>query len=136
MLCVVRNLTRGTMVADRARCARSMLSRMRGLIGRRELASGEGLVLTPCSGIHMFWMRIPLDVVFLNRHNQVICAVSGLPTWTMLPWVRGATSAVELPIGTVHETRTAPGDLMSIEHQPGASAERIELQQGTWAAPA
>jgi len=115
MAWIIRNLTRNTTVADRADVADGVMSRMRGLIGRRKLASGEGLVITPCSGVHMFWMRIPLDVVFLNRHNQVVCAVSGLPTWTMVPWVRGAERAIELPVGTVHETRTAPGDLMSIE---------------------
>ncbi len=63
----------------------------------------------------MFFMRIPLDVVFVNRHNQVVCSVSGLPTWALLPWVRGAAQAIEVPVGTVHETRTAVGDLLSIE---------------------
>ena len=119
--CVVRNLTRNTIMADRADVADSVVSRMRGLIGRRKLESGEGLIIAPCSGVHMFLMHIPLDVVFLNRHNQVVCAVSGLPTWTMLPWVRGAERAIELPVGTVHESRTAPGDLMSIEHVPKAA---------------
>lgn len=112
---VVRNLTRSTTIADRAGLADRMLERMRGFIGRRTLARGEGLVLGPCNGIHMFFMRIPLDVLFLNRHNQVVCSVSGLPTWSVLPWVRGAARAVEVPVGTVHETRTAVGDLLSIE---------------------
>ena len=92
---------------------------MRGLIGRRSLVSGEGLVLGPCSGVHMFLMRLPLDVVFVNTHNQVVCTVSGLPTWAMLPWVRGATSAIEVPVGTVHESRTAVGDLLTIEGGKG-----------------
>ena len=112
---VVRNLTRRTVVADQASMADGLLRRMRGLIGRRTLDRGEGLVLGPCSGVHMFFMRIPLDVVFVNRHNQVVCSVSGLPAWTMLPWVPGAARAVEVPVGTVHETRTAIGDLLSIE---------------------
>ena len=119
MTCVVRNLTRGTTIADRADLAAGMWSRMRGLIGRRSLVSGEGLVLGPCSGVHMFLMRLPLDVVFVNTHNQVVCTVSGLPTWAMLPWVRGATSAIEVPVGTVHESRTAVGDLLTIEGGKG-----------------
>ncbi len=118
---VIRNLTRSTVLADRAVMADRMLPRMRGLIGRRSLGRGEGLVLGPCNGVHMFFMRIPLDVVFVNRHNQVVCSVSGLPTWALLPWVRGAARAVEIPVGTVHETRTAVGDLLSIE--PAAAAE-------------
>jgi hypothetical protein len=122
---VVRNLTRNTTIADRARVAASMLTRMRGLIGRRTLARGEGLVLGPCSGVHTFFMRAPLDVVFLNRHNQVVCSVSGLPTWAMLPWVRGAARAIELPVGAVHESRTAVGDLLSIEPDSGAMVQAV-----------
>ncbi len=122
---VVRNLTRNTTIADQARVAASMLTRMRGLIGRRTLARGEGLVIGPCSGVHTFFMRMPLDVVFLNRHNQVVCSVSGLPTWAMLPWVRGAARAIELPVGTVHESRTAVGDLLSIEPDSGAVAQPV-----------
>jgi len=117
---VVRNLTRNTVIADRATMAASMLTRMRGLIGRRTLTRGEGLVIGPCSGVHTFFMRMPLDVLFLNRHNQVVCSVSGLPTWAMLPWVRGATRAIEVPVGIVHESRTAVGDLLSIEPDDSA----------------
>ena len=115
MNAIVRNLTRNTVIAGRATIAESVLARARGLIGRRALTRGEGLVLSPCGGIHTFFMRMPLDVVFLNRHNQVICSVSGLPTWAMLPWVRAATCVIEVPVGTVHESRTAVGDLLSIE---------------------
>jgi hypothetical protein len=115
MTCVIRNLTRNAVIADRAHVADRMLGRMRGLMGKRSLARGEGLVLDPCNGVHMFFMRIPLDVVFVNRHNQVVCSVSGLPAWGLLPWVRGAARAIEVPVGTVHETRTAVGDLLSIE---------------------
>jgi uncharacterized membrane protein (UPF0127 family) len=122
---VVRNLTRNTTMADRARVAASMLTRMRGLIGRRILGRGEGLVIGPCSGVHTFFMRMPLDVVFLNRHNQVVCSVSGLPTWAMLPWVRGAARAIELPVGTIHESRTAIGDLLSIEPDSGAVVQAV-----------
>jgi len=121
-------------MADHAEVADGMVGRMRGLIGRRELSNGEGLVIVPCSGVHMFLMQIPLDVVFLNRHNQVVCTVSGLPTWAMLPWVRGAASAVELPVGTVHESRTAPGDLMSIERAADSGAGKRAERPGLWGA--
>jgi uncharacterized membrane protein (UPF0127 family) len=115
MKCVIRNLTRDRIVAGDADLASGMIGRMRGLIARRNLASGEAVVLTRCSGVHMFWMDAALDVVFLNRHNQVVCAISSLPRWAVLPWVSGAACAIGVPVGTVHETRTAVGDLLSIE---------------------
>jgi hypothetical protein len=129
MNCVVRNLTRDTVVAEQARLADGLFTRMRGLIGCRGLSRGQGLILGPCNGVHMFFMRIPLDVVFVNRHNQVICSVSGLPTWAVVPWVRGAARAIEVPVGTVHETRTAVGDLLVIEPLAEARARRVTLGQ-------
>jgi uncharacterized membrane protein (UPF0127 family) len=92
-----------------------MLRRMRGLMGRRTLDNGEGMLLAPCNGIHMFFMRVPLDVVFLNRHNQVVCTVSGLPIGALVPRIPGAVSVVEVPVGTVCESGTTVGDLLSIE---------------------
>ena len=66
----------------------------------------------------MFLMLIPLDLIFLNEHSQVLCAISGMPTWAVLPWVRNAVTTIEVPVGMVHVTRTAPGDLVSVEPQP------------------
>lgn len=115
MKCMIRNTTRDRIVAEDAEVANGMIGRLRGLITRQTLGSGEAVVLTPCTGVHMFWTRTPLDVIFLNRHNQVVCAVSGFPSWAVLPWVRDAASAIGVPVGTIHETRTAVGDLMSLE---------------------
>jgi uncharacterized membrane protein (UPF0127 family) len=120
MKCMIRNTTRDRVVAEDAKVANGMIGRLRGLITRGTLGSGEAVVLTPCTGVHMFWTHTPLDVIFLNRYNQVVCAVSGFPGWAVLPWVRDAASAIGVPVGTIHETRTAVGDLMSIEARADA----------------
>src|ERR1051325_378188 len=52
-------------IADRA------LPRMKGLLGRRSLPPGEGILITPAPSIHTWFMRFPIDVVFLGRDLEV-----------------------------------------------------------------
>ena len=65
-----------------AEVATSMWSRMRGLLGRRSLDEGAGLLIDPCSSIHMFFMRFPIDVVYLNKEDVVVKHAT-VPIWRM-----------------------------------------------------
>jgi uncharacterized membrane protein (UPF0127 family) len=93
----------GRVVAAHVEVASSMWRRFVGLMGRRELPEGHGLALTPCNSIHMFFMRIPLDVVFLDRNGRVVRAYHGIRPWRVSRIVRGAHTAVELPAGTLRQ---------------------------------
>ena len=62
----------GAPVCDSCVVADRMLPRMKGLLGRRELASGEGMLIRPTSSIHTFFMRFPIDAVFLSRDGEVL----------------------------------------------------------------
>lgn len=116
-----RNLTRGTVLADRVEVASSLWARFMGLMGRRHLPPGDGLWLPASNGIHMFFMRIPIDAVFLGRagHDgtrRVVSVHRGLRPWTgMVPLVRGADGCLELPVGTVGTSLTAVGDAVRID---------------------
>ena len=69
---IIRNQTRDTLIADTGSLARSPLKRMIGLLGRGSLNSGEALAITPCRSIHMLFMKLPLDVIFIDRANTVV----------------------------------------------------------------
>ena len=99
----------GRVVAAHVEVASSMWSRFVGLMGRRELPEGHGLALTPCNSIHMFFMRIPLDVVFLDRGGSVVHAYHGIRPWRVSRIVRGAHTAVELPVGTLRQAGVEKG---------------------------
>ena len=71
---------------------------MRGLLGRRGLESGEGLLLRPASSVHTFFMRFPIDVVFLGRDGEVLKVARRVPPWRTVG-CRGAKTVVELPAG-------------------------------------
>src|SRR5690606_9498620 len=61
----------GMVLAEQATEARSYWARFRGLMLRRRLEPGGGLIIEPCSSIHMMWMRFPIDAVFYDREHRV-----------------------------------------------------------------
>jgi hypothetical protein len=117
-----RNLSRSTAIADRLEVADSLWARFMGLMGRPGLEPGGGLWLTG-NGIHMMFMRFPIDAVFLGKPDParggakpVLSVHPGLRAWTgLVPLVRGAHGVLELPVGTIERSRTAVGDLVTLE---------------------
>ena len=71
----------GEVVCEHCLVADSPWARMRGLLGRRGLESGEGLLLRPTGSVHTFFMRFPIDVVFLSRDGEVLKSAPALPPW-------------------------------------------------------
>src|SRR5918992_3438747 len=81
-------------VCERCLVAETPLSRLRGLLGRSRLASGEGLLIRPTSAIHTCFMRFPIDAVFLDRDLVVVKIVSNLRPWRVAAR-RGTKSVLE-----------------------------------------
>jgi uncharacterized protein len=85
----------GEVVCERCLVADSPWPRMRGLLGRRGLERGEGLLLRPTGSVHTFFMRFPIDVVFLSRDGEVLKVAQGLPAWRTAA-ARRAKAVLEL----------------------------------------
>jgi len=76
--------------------------RLRGLMFRRTpLAPDEAAWLEPCDSIHTFFMKFPIDVLFLDRDGVVLAAYEQVRPWRIVPSVRGARVALELPAGAI-----------------------------------
>jgi uncharacterized membrane protein (UPF0127 family) len=88
----------GRVVCERCLVAENPLARMRGLLGRRGLESGEGLLLRPAPSVHTFFMRFAIDVVFLARDGEVLKVVHRLKPWRTTG-ARRAKAVVELAAG-------------------------------------
>ncbi|BCJ86230.1 DUF192 domain-containing protein [Effusibacillus dendaii] len=84
--------------------------RLAGLMFRRELQSKTGLWLVPCNSVHMFFMRFPIDAVFLDDRNRVVKLAANLPPWSFIPPVRKAHSVLELAAGTIDNFQIEEGD--------------------------
>jgi hypothetical protein len=89
--------------------------RFRGWLGQPEPTQGEGLLLTPCQGIHMIGMKYPIDVAFLDQEGLVVATYANLAPWQRTKLHRKAHSALELPAGTLARTATVVGDRLSWE---------------------
>jgi uncharacterized protein len=115
----VRNRTRGSTVAANAPLANSYFSRLMGLMGRKPLPAGEGLIIEPCSSIHTCFMRFPIEVLFVDRAHRVLRATAAVQPWRFGPIVPQAHYVVELPAGAVAASNTQVGDVL--EWEPAAA---------------
>ena len=88
----------GDAVCERCAVADTFWTRFRGLMGRRQLPSGEGMLFRPGGSVHMFFMRIPLDVVFCDSDLRVVGVAANLRPWRVAGR-RGAKLTLELAAG-------------------------------------
>jgi uncharacterized membrane protein (UPF0127 family) len=108
----VRNES-GAVVCRRCLLADTFFSRLRGLLGRRELQTDEGLLLTPAWSVHTWFMHFPIDVVFLESDLTVLATRESVKPWRLTAW-RGARSVLELPAGTCERRGLRPGARLAL----------------------
>src|SRR5688572_12957010 len=106
-------------------------------MGREALGTDEGLWLPDTNSIHMFFMRFPIDCLFLGSADadggrRVVAVREALPPWRGIVWyVRGARGVVELPAGALRRSATAVGDRVQwLAEDPGAEAVGAEAVGG------
>ena len=110
----IRNISKDTLIADRADIADTSAKRRTGLLKHTGLAPGEGLWIAPCEAIHTIGMKFPIDVLFLDRKRKVLKVKSAMPRARMAVSLF-AHSVLELPSGRAAECRTVPGDQLEFE---------------------
>ena len=103
----------GRVVCEQLLVAARPLQRMRGLLGRRSLPAGEGILLRPAGSVHTFFMRFAIDVVFLDRDLVVVGIEPELGPWRTAGR-RNAKSVVELAAGECARRGLAAGDRLSL----------------------
>src|SRR5438552_5214675 len=106
----IANADRGTQLAHHAKLASSLVDRFFGLMGRKGVEAGGGLLLTKSASIHSFFMRFRFDAVFVDRENRVVKVVPSMRQWWVAFGGRGAKDTIELPAGTAERTKTQIGD--------------------------
>ena len=106
---LVRNATRGVVLADSAGIADTSKTRRTGLLKHSKFEPGDGLWIVPCEAVHTFGMNFPIDVLFLSKKRKVLKIRKNMVSRRMAMCWR-ASSVLELPAGTADATGTAPGD--------------------------
>lgn len=110
----VTNLTRQTLLANCVTLADRGPTRRRGLLGRHQLAVGEGLWIVPCEAVHTFGMQFSIDLVYMDRDHRIIKIRSDVPPWRLSVCL-SAHSVLELAAGVVHDSQTRAGDRLHLQ---------------------
>jgi uncharacterized membrane protein (UPF0127 family) len=119
------NVTRGSVLAAEVEVAGGLWGKFKGLMGRASLAEGAALWLPDSNGIHMMFMRFPIDAVFVGAAGPdgvrtVLSVHRALPAWRgLVPLVRGAKGVLELPVGAIDASGTAVGDEITLVEEAG-----------------
>ena len=106
--------TQGRLLWDRIAKADKPFARLKGLLGRRKLLEGEGLLITPCSQVHTFHMHFDLDILFITKDMRVADIVTLCPG-KVGPRVKEAACILEVPAGSAAQLKVVPGDYITIE---------------------
>jgi uncharacterized membrane protein (UPF0127 family) len=105
--------SRARIVCVSCSLADTIWARLRGLMGRRGLEPGEGLLLRPAGSVHTCFMRFPIDVVFMTAELEVVAVSAAVKPWRARAR-RGARAALELPAGTAHAAGLRAGDRLTL----------------------
>jgi uncharacterized membrane protein (UPF0127 family) len=108
----------GLVICERCEMPKSAFGRMRGLLGRSGLDPGDGMLIDSAPSVHMFFMRFPIDVVFLDRDWRVVGVRHGLRPWRVAG-ARGAVAALELPAGAASAAGIDEGDVLALDDGQG-----------------
>ncbi len=110
----VYNRTKQSFLALTASVADTHLARLVGLLGRKKLRNTEGLWVVPCQGIHTVGLLFPIDVIYLDRDQQVIHVIEHLGPFRFAPVRMDCASVLELPVRSIYSSQTQVGDQLLI----------------------
>ena len=111
----ISNASRSTVLVDKGRVADNFWSRLKGLIGVRTLAEGDGLLIKGSKGVHCMFMSIPIDVLYVDNQDCIIAVDQAMKPWTIGRIRRASRYVIELPAGTAARTGTTVGDQLKVK---------------------
>ncbi len=117
---LLRDTRTGTIIASHVELATDSASRRRGLLGRDRLEPGHAMVIAPCGGVHTFFMRFAIDVLFVRKDGRVVKCAHALAPWRIALAPR-AYAAIECPAGTLRDAGAQRGDLVRFEPVGGSA---------------
>ncbi len=112
---VIRDGTTGAVVCTHGVLANTFRTRLFGLLGRKGLEEGAGLLIRPSSGVHTFGMSFPIDIVSLDKDQRVIGTFEDTGAWTIRGLGVKTRSVLELPAGRIRKCGIKPGHELVLE---------------------
>lgn len=106
----ILNVSKTTVVCHKGRLADTFVTRLFGLLGKKGMQPGEGLLIKPSSGVHTFGMSFPIDIVALDRTYRVVGAWTNIGPWRIRGLSLKTRSVLELPAGQIERSKIVAGD--------------------------
>lgn len=106
----ITNGTKGSVICTEGRLADTFFTRLFGLLGRKGLDEGAGLLIKPSSGVHTFGMSFPIDIVTLDDKHRVVGTFENIGPWTVRGLSLKTRSVLELPAGRIRQCSIEAGD--------------------------
>ena len=113
---LVTNVTRGKILADSLDVADTFAKSLMGLMGKSCLKGRRGLWIKPCQSVHTFWMRFPVDVLFLDKEGIVVHFIESMKPFRISKHVLKARSVLELPAWSIRDSDTQLGDRIEVSN--------------------
>lgn len=113
----VEHAGNGRMLVVRGRVANNPWTRLVGLMGKKELPEGDGLLIERSRSIHTHFMRFPIDVLFMGPDDTVVDVEEAMKPWRIRMSKSGARYVVEVPAGTLRRTDTKVGDKLIVDRR-------------------
>ncbi len=107
------NQTKNILVSDKVNIAETFFTRLKGLLGRKSLDENEGLYITKCPQVHTFFMKFPIDVIFIDERGKVLKVIENLKVWRFSPYVFRAKNVIEFSSGFIGN-KISIGDILEI----------------------
>lgn len=104
----------GELILEELKIADTFTKRLKGLMGKT-LKPSEGLLIRPCNSIHCFFMKIPIDVLFLDDHNVVLHKIEQMRPWTVSSVIRGSKYVIEANAGAFQ--KIVKGDRLTLSEK-------------------
>ncbi|MDD4689641.1 MAG: DUF192 domain-containing protein [Eubacteriales bacterium] len=94
--------------------ADTFFGRLTGLMPKKTLVDGEGMILKPCKQVHTYFMGYSIDVIFLTEENRIIYLQSNMEPGRVSSYIKKANSVLEVPEGTINKWTLKVGDVLDI----------------------
>ena len=107
------NQRTGQPLATALEAAFDSRTRNRGLLGRDGLAADAAMILAPCNAVHTFFMRFPIDILFVDRRGLVTAVAPDVAPWRLRLSMR-AFATIEFPSGTLAQRETRRSDVLAL----------------------
>jgi uncharacterized protein len=106
----LKNKTKEKIIMTEVISADNFFTRLKGLLGKRELPQGQCMLISPCKSVHTFFMKFPIDVVFIDKSFKVVEVIKNMGSSRTSPYVKGAWAVIEMPVDMELDCKLTVGD--------------------------